>query len=365
MQLTRDKEENDTSNLKVLIWPRWSTNPYQNLLAEHLEKLGVQVEEAEDLESLNTAIRQSKPDILHLHALYPFFLSSGRLSSVSKWVRSCTQLLIWKLMGIKIVWTAHNLKNHQNRYLVLDRIFRTLVAKLAYGVVAHSETAKQQVAKAFHLKNIDKIFVVPHGNYLDCYENSTIRAVARKTLEIPDPSVVLLFLGAIRSYKGVPNLIDVFKQVNQDDVQLVIAGKPSNDRVGQQIKEQIAGKDNIKFIPGFVADDQIQVYMNACDVVVMPYRDILTSGSAVLAMSFGRACIAPRKGCIGDLLDDSGAFLYDPDQEEGLSQVLNCALQNRAELQSMGEHNYRLAQHWSWNRVAEMTLNVYQLCFSR
>jgi len=58
--------------------------------------------------------------------------------------------------------------------------------------------------------------------------------------------------------------------------------------------------------------------MNACDVVVFPYQEILTSGAVILAMSFGRACVAPRLGCIQDVLDDKGAFIYEPSNKAGL-----------------------------------------------
>jgi glycosyltransferase involved in cell wall biosynthesis len=104
--------------------------------------------------------------------------------------------------------------------------------------------------------------------------------------------------------------------------------------------------------------------MNACDVVVLPYRDIFTSGSVFLAMSFGRACIAPHKGCIGEVLDDSGAFLYDSD--EGLLQVLHYAIEKKADLPRMGKHNLQLAEQLlSWSNLAKMTLDVYQQCLSR
>jgi len=88
-------------------------------------------------------------------------------------------------------------------------------------------------------------------------------------------------------------LLEAFKQLHHDEVQLVIAGKIWNDRLAEQIRQKTEGHNNIKFVPGFVPRRPNQVYMNACDVAVFPYRDVLTSGAVILAMSFGR-CIAPR-----------------------------------------------------------------------
>lgn len=354
------------SGLKSVFMPYWSGNPYHKQLVEHLDKLGVQVEEAGFKNIfLPTAIAQWKPDILHLHTPDQFVLApKSMLKALLNVVIFLNELIILRLMGVKIVWTVHDINNLEKRYPTLSRICNTFMARLADGIFTHSETAQQAVAKTFHLANPDKVFVVPHGNYINCYENKIYREEARKALNIPDSCFVMLFFGRIWPYKGVTELIDAFKQLHNNDVQLLIAGKPLNDEYAQLIRQKTASHDNIKFIPGHIPDDQIQVYMNACDVVVLPYRDIFTSGSVFLAMSFGRACIAPRKGCIGEVLDDSGAFLYDSD--ECLLQVMHHAIEKKADLPRMGKHNLQLAdQLFSWSNLAKMTLDVYQQCLSR
>jgi beta-1,4-mannosyltransferase len=93
-------------------------------------------------------------------------------------------------------------------------------------------------------------------------------------------------------------------------------------------------------------------------VMVYPYRDILTSGAVLLGMSFGRACVAPKIGCIAETLDDAGGILYAP----GASALLNAmgqAYARREELETMGQHNLEKARLWSWDRVAAQTLDAY------
>ncbi|MBW4665693.1 MAG: glycosyltransferase [Chroococcus sp. CMT-3BRIN-NPC107] len=141
---------------------------------------------------------------------------------------------------------------------------------------------------------------------------------------------------------------------------LVIAGNSIDDNLTDVIKQEIQEVSNIKFIPGFVPDDRIQVYMNACDAVIFPYQDILTSGAVLLAMSFGRACIALNKGCIGETLDDLGAFLYEPNDDKNLLTAINQAIQKQANLLTMGEHNRQKVEQWNWNYVAKKTLQVYE-----
>ena len=100
--------------------------------------------------------------------------------------------------------------------------------------------------------------------------------------------------------------------------------------------------------------------MNAANTIVFPYREFLTSGAVILAMSFGKACIAPRRGHIGEVLDDVGAFLYDPDLPDGLLQALHASMQPPEQLDKMGQHNYQVASHWTWDVITEKTLAVYQ-----
>ena len=76
------------------------------------------------------------------------------------------------------------------------------------------------------------------------------------------------------------------------------------------INTEVESVDNILLVAARIADPEIQIYMNACDCVIMPYKTFTTSGVAVLAMSFGRVCIAPNVGFFADILDSENAYLY-------------------------------------------------------
>lgn len=339
--------------------PWWDDNPYQMLLADHLTTLGVRVDSIARWAELSFVHR---PDVVHLHWLHPIFIAPNGFDAIANLTKFIVGLVALRVLGTRIIWTAHNLKNHDNHSLFMDRICTSVVVHLAHGIIAHGETAKQEIIRTFHLWNRNKIFVVPHGNYIECYENTLTSAQARQQLGLSESNIVFLFLGAIRPYKGVLELIEAFKQLNEPNARLIIAGKPFDQDTPHQINQAIAGHDDIKFVPGFVPDEKIQVYMNACDVAVFPYRDILTSGSVLLAMSFGRACIAPRQGCITETLDEIGSVLYDPQAKNGLFDALKVAIKHQAELDDMGTHNRQRVESWNWHRIAEMTLDVYRSC---
>ncbi|WP_009632910.1 glycosyltransferase family 4 protein [Synechocystis sp. PCC 7509] len=355
------QNQSKTNKPKLVLLSRWKFNPYQKLLVEHLAKMGVEIEELNcPTIFLPRLLKHKKPNFVHFHSLHSFFLTSSRLKSLVKLVVFLGQVFALRLIGTKIIWTVHDLKSHSSQYLKIDRFGTTLFMMLTHKIITHYEVAKREVITTLGLKNEDKIFVIPHGNYIDYYENKIDRIEARRALSIPSSSLMFLFLGRIEGYKGVVEMIDAFKQLNNKEAQLVIAGKIETKELENLLKQKIAGEDNIQLISGFVPDKQIQVYMNACDVVEFPYLDILTSGAVLLAMSFGRACIAPRMSCFTEVLDESGAFFYNPDIADGLLQAMDCAIQRQSEVLNMGEHNRQIVEQWSWNYVANKTLQVYQ-----
>lgn len=270
-------------------------------------------------------------------------------------------LMIAKLFGVKVVWTAHNLKNHESIYPNLDYLCTQFVAKNADVIISHCDIARELIVDYFGLTDGQKIITVPHGNYIGHYDNLTTSDEARAQLNLDAESVVYLFLGFIRPYKGVYELIDAFKKNNQAGAKLLIAGKTLNDEITRQLHARIDGNENIILHPGFVPDEKIQTYMNACDIVVLPYRDILTSGAAILAMSFAKAVIAVRIGCIGDVIKEgAGGFLYSKDNQEGLSEAMLKAYEAKEQLASMGKFNYEMCETWDWHSIAAQTIQAYQ-----
>lgn len=346
----------------VVFVPYWgAANPYQDALAEHLSACGVEVEKVRTLKNLFRCgiFLRGTPDIVHLHWLLVFGWRQFRAFRCLVFV---LRLIVLRLRGIPLVWTIHNLLPHESRHPKMDWLLTRIVAGLSSGLIVHGQSAQRQAVETWGLKDESRFTVIPHGNYTGNYPNEVTRTAARAKLGLDDSEVVLLFLGAVRPYKGVLELIEAFRTLAADHTSLVIAGRPLNDEFARKIETAAAGLDSVRFHPGFVQDDDVQVYMNAADVVVLPYRHILSSGAALLAMSFAKPCIAPAIGCLADVLDASGAFLYDPECEGGLLESMRHAVEARDALGRMGAHNRDRVSQWTWAKAAEATRAVYEQC---
>jgi len=273
-------------------------------------------------------IRKGKPDILHLHTLHYFFLGRNELHRFIKFIIFVIQILILQIIGTKVVWTVHEWANRfDNGNNDIPTSYSSVMGQLFGAIISHGNTTNNQIIKAFVLEKKDNNFVIPHGNYIGCYKNTISQFEARKLLAMPPGSLVFLIFGNIHRTKGFLEAIDAFQSLQKNQVYLLVVGYPAEEGIEELIRDKIQGYENILFISRRVQNNEIQTYMNACDCVVLPYKVFTTSGTAILAMSFGKACIAPNDGYFRDVFDESGAFLYDSTQEYGLLDAMKLALE--------------------------------------
>ena len=359
--MTPISNEMPAPGLRAHFVPRWPGNPYHAELAEQLRPCGIDVGDEWRLKPIVRRCHVSgrSPDLVHIHAVPRFelsplqFLRFGMFFHRLRWLRR---------RGVGVVWTIHDSFHHEAVFPRIDMMFSRAFFYQADAVIVHSEAARKAVERQWDVRRDAGVFVIPHGNFIGSYPNTVSREEARGKLRIPVGKMVVLFLGMIRPYKGVRNLVRSFKEMSADDMCLVIAGMPMSEELSAGIASEVESRPDILYRPGHVKDEEVQDYLNAADVVVFPYTKALTSGALVLAMSFGRACIAPKLGALEDTLDDEGGMLYDPSRPDGLRKAMEAARAERSRLKTMGEHNRRKAEGWPWEKVARMTAEVYQWC---
>lgn len=359
-------------DMDVLMMPDYSSgNPYQRQLGEVLESNGVSVtlSKGESFTVIFDGFRvlpvlgclyQERPAILHLHWVYPFTIGPYRWLTLAKGVQFLFELLAARLFGVTIVWTVHNLWEHERRSPRLDRFYRRVIVRFCDRIVVHCESAREQVVDAYDLsaRQREKITVIPHGNYVECYPEETSRDEARSQLGLDHDETVFLYFGRIREYKNVPELVTAFKRLDTDDARLLVVGNPRNKAVADRITARIGPDDNIKTEFSFVPEDEVQVYMRAADVVTLPFSDLLTSGSTMLAMSFGKPVVVPGIGCVDELITGDCGFTFDPGADGDLQATLERALE--ADLETVGRNNYERATAFSWDPIGDETAKMYR-----
>lgn len=349
--------------MPVVFLPDYTgANPYQSNLADSLDDEVVFGGSDGFLPILSAVVSSHEVSVVHVHWLNPYLVTSSRLRTAGRLGLTLLQLAVLRLAGIPVVWTVHNVVSHESFHPRIERLAKRMFIQLGLCSAAfvHCDAVREDMVESYGLPASvvrKRTRVIPHGHYIDNYANDTSPADARELLGLDPDAFVFLFFGQIRPYKGVLRLIDTFESVEAPDARLLLVGSPIDQSIERAVRQRSGMDDRVHTYLDFVPNDEIQLYMNAADCVVLPYDDITTSGSAILAMSFGKAVIAPRSGCVPVHLDDAGSLLYSPDDSQGLRSALAEAV--TSESASMGEHNRRTVREYDWDAIAATTARVY------
>jgi beta-1,4-mannosyltransferase len=286
----------DRQRVKVLAWPAFrkrDANPHAALLYEKLCELGVEVEDW----TLGRACLRSV-DLWHIH--HPesvVYLRSG-VRAALEMLAFCGLLALARWRGTRILWTVHDLGSHDELHPQLEALFWRFFASRVDAYICLSEGGAEQARERFpKLRELPR-FTVPHGHYRDAYPNHVTRAEARRALGLPDDVPVLLHFGLLRPYKNAPHLIRTFRGLPGTEAVLVVAGRPYDAIVEGEVRASAKGCARVRLLLRWIPGEEVQNLFVASDLVVLPYRRILNSGAALLALSFARPVLVPDKGAM-------------------------------------------------------------------
>jgi beta-1,4-mannosyltransferase len=348
--------------MRVAFFPSvevYADNPYWQILKSGLEQAGVEFCQTNDRLYLQwrwLVQNRSNVDVLHFHHLRHNYSVNDQRASYQRLLKFAAKLALARLLGYRVVWTMHNLQPHER--LKPERVFHLtnwVLAQLANTVIVHCAYAQQALSSQYGRRG--QVIVIEHPNYIEAYPNSISREKAREMLGISGVKNVFLFLGAVRPYKGVEKLVRVFGKLEQEDLKLLVVGKMWDKDLENLLNHLAAQDGRIDIFPDYVPDKDLQIYFNAADAVVLPYSEVLSSGSAVLAMSFGCAVIAPRIGCLREVVTEDSGILYDESDQEGLFEALKESL--KVNLDKLGSGAYSRAREFTWMQMVDRTLQAY------
>jgi beta-1,4-mannosyltransferase len=258
---------------------------------------------------------------------WPSFLyadNSNRFYKYALCLKYAFFLAILKLWGVRIGWIAHNLLPHKRSEPPwIDIVMRYVTITCCSVVFCHGRSNRVSVSERFSIAEKKSVEII-HGNFMDLYPRVVDRNTARKKLGIPESAFVLLSFGSIQPYKGYELLPREISKFSDRNMYYLIAGpapdKEYENEVRFQCEKYLKGRSQI--LSDYIPDEEVQYYLLSCDAMIMPYLDSFTSGTAVLALSFGRLFVAPASGFTEELIGDRWGALYAPDDPTGLYSAI-------------------------------------------
>ena len=221
-------------------------------------------------------------------------------------------------------WTIHNVLPHDCPDPVAEGHLRQAIVDRALAVHILSERTPELVTGSFTIPD-GKPFHVPHPSYAGAYEDIVTREAARADLAIDPDEIVYAVVGAIRQYKGLDDLLVVFDRLAAEPDRrrrLLVAGAPGNEPGVEGFLAQARRHPLIHLHAGRVPSDQVQVFLRAADLAVLPYRRSLNSGALMLALTFGLPVVAPRGGAASEIVTSSSGRLFEPGDLDSLAATI-------------------------------------------
>jgi glycosyltransferase involved in cell wall biosynthesis len=352
--------------MKVLVFPR-DPGPYQGLLYGRLEALGVRVRYVGDetpSRTLNLALlpltllacRLRGYRLLHVHWLFSFALPGARrLPAVDALARVLYAAMLGsaRILGIRVVWTVHNVLPHE-RVFADDIGARRRLLRSSERLIVHSTAALDELRQHVGAPT-PATTVVPLAPTV---------AIAP---EAPDARRrrTLLFFGNVAPYKGVEDLLEAFAAVESPGgLRLVVAGRCADSRLAGRLAARAAALGpRVDLRLGHVDAHDADALFADARALVLPFRRITTSSTALQGLARGVPVVIPSLPGLAEL-PDTCAVRYDGSVAGLTAALRGVAEAPDAEIAARGEAGRRHARRATWPDAAVRTRDAYALALA-
>lgn len=281
--------------------------------------------------------------------------------------------IYYKLLRKKLVYTAHNVNagERDNTDGFLNRISLRFMYSVVDHIFVHTDRMKQKIVTDYKI-DTGKISVIPFGVNNMIPNSDMTKGAARDRLGLKDNEKVMLFFGNIAPYKGLEYLVSAMAALKGriDGLRLIIAGRVKDHhcqdywgRIQQSIDSNGLRRTVLLHIR-YVPDKDVEVFLKAADVLVLPYKHIFQSGVLFLAYNFGLPVIAADVGSIRDsITDGETGFVFRAEDPADLADKIYRFF--RSDLYGSSEESAQKIMKYvndnnSWSTVSKTTYGIYQ-----
>jgi glycosyltransferase involved in cell wall biosynthesis len=328
-----DRAPSPNGYVREEVFIPWSSRLLRRKPRARLRRVVKAVEYLPSVRRLLRRIDALAPDVVHVQ-----WLSRPELDV--RWLRRIAS-------RYPLVFTAHNAMPRRERAYDAWREALTLAAR----VVVHSKQAVERLAE-FGIDR-EKIVRVSHP----VFDSPTAVQVE------PPSGTTLLFFGLIRRYKGLDVLVRALPEIRErvPDARLVVAGDPLEPIAPvQELAGSLSVADAIEWRLSFIPDAEIPALVAGAAVVVLPYREIESSGVLALAFGHGRPAVVSDLGAVGDAVREFGAGrAVPPEDPAALAAACADLLTDPGALQTAYEGALAARASLTWEEAARAHEALY------
>ncbi len=253
--------------------PRPTTNPYIHMLDRALA-------ETEGVEHVRFDRRRAllgRYDALQVHWPETLFGGSTRARTAARRAFALALRARLTLTRVALIRTIHNIEPHAGSSPWERRWLDWLERRADHRIVLNERTPSTGIPTT----------LVPHGHYREWFA-----AVPRLA---PEPGV-LGFVGLVRPYKGVEDLLGAFASTASacPELRLHVAGSPTTAGIEADVRRRAADDPRVELDLRHLPEDVFASAVMRCEGLVLPFRSMHNSGSVLAALSLDRPVLVPR-----------------------------------------------------------------------
>lgn len=200
---------------------------------------------------------------------------------------------------------------------------------------------------------------VPSEKVVVTYEAADKVSDNEKPVERLIDKQFLLVVGRSESYKNQRGAILAHQQLlgQHPDLQLVLVGK--RDKNSRDIESWVKneGFRNVDFL-GFASDDELAWLYSHCEVYVFPSFMEGFGLPPLEAMRHGAPVASSRASCLPEVLGKA-ALYFDPANPDDIAKTIEEIVSSKKLRNELIAKGKKHVDTYSWQRMAEQTLSVY------
>ena len=293
---------------------------------------------------LRRKIIEINPEIVHAQGSFAPYSTAAAL------VRNKYPTLL-TVHGI----VARELKFYKGFNFIFSILIQILNERFVLSKILNIIVCSPQMKVLVRKMTKSKVQVIQNGIDLE-----DIRNIQPHHKSIEPPSI--LYVGGLSKVKGIDvllNAVPIIRKKNPN-LHIYIAGSGTEEGNLKKVVKKLNLEETVKFL-GFISGDEKYSYYKSVDVCVFPSRYESFGIVLLEAMACGKPVVASNVGGIPFVVEDGKTgLLFESGNVEDLAEKVIFLLQNEELRKKMGEAGRERARGFTWERSAEMTMDVYK-----
>lgn len=175
----------------------------------------------------------------------------------------------------------------------------------------------------------------------------------------------IFYVGTAFPHKNLEQLIKAFETLHasQPELNLVLAGK--KEQYYTKLEESAADspiRSRITFT-GFIPDEELKWLYENAEAYVFPSLSEGFGLPGLEAMVHGCPVVSSNATCLPEVYGDAAVY-FDPNSPADMADKIASVITDPKLKKSLIEKGHKQAAKFSWRRMAEQTLEVYQKTLS-